>query len=132
MTQTSPPNAHDTAQRVLITGGAHGIGAAIAKRCREDGYEPVILDREGEDAIHCDLSDPESTAAALDHALAGGPILRLVNNVGAVFPNAISDQSLDQFDAAVSLNLRSALQCTQALLPGMREIGRASCRERVF
>lgn len=112
-----------TRERVLVTGGAHGIGAAIAERCRQDGYEPVILDREGEGAIHGDLSDPDSTAQALERALADGPITRLVNNVGAVFPNAVTDQTLDQFDAAVALNLRSALQCIQALLPGMREAG---------
>lgn len=110
-------------ERVLVTGGAHGIGGAIAERCRQDGYEPVILDREGADTIHGDLSDPDSTAQALERALADGPITRLVNNVGAVFPNAVTDQTLDQFDAAVALNLRSALQCIQALLPGMREAG---------
>jgi len=106
-----------------VTGGSHGIGAAIVARCRQDGYEPVILDREGQDAIHCNLSDPDSTAEALDRALADGPITRLVNNVGAVFPHSVQDQSLDEFDAAVALNLRSALQCAQALLPGMREAG---------
>lgn len=107
-------------ERVLITGGANGIGAAIAHRCEEDGYEVVILDREGDNAIHCDLSDPISTAAALEKVLKDGPITRLVNNVGAVFPELLEDQSLESFDAAVSLNLRSALQCTQALVPGMK------------
>ncbi|WP_270260412.1 SDR family NAD(P)-dependent oxidoreductase [Kocuria marina] len=117
------PTSTSHAQRVLITGGSHGIGAAIVARCREDGYEPVILDREGDQAIHCDLADPDSTAAALDRAIASGPITRLVNNVGAVFPHSVEDQTLQEFDAAVALNLRSALQCTQALLPGMRNAG---------
>lgn len=112
-----------TPERVLITGGANGIGAAIAKKCREAGYETVILDRAGDDAIHCDLSDPESTRAALEQALAGGPITRLVNNVGAVFANALSDQTVEEFDNAVALNLRSAFLCAQALVPGMREAG---------
>lgn len=113
----------EPAGRVLITGGASGIGAAIARRCREDGYVPVILDRVGADSIICDLSDPFSTAAGLRDALAGGPITRLVNNVGAVFPNLVSDQTLEEFDSAIALNLRSALQCAQAVLPGMREAG---------
>ena len=112
-----------TPERVLITGGANGIGAAIAKKCREAGYETVILDRAGDDAIHCDLSDPESTRAALEQALAGGPITRLVNNVGAVFANSLSDQTVEEFDNAVALNLRSAFLCAQALVPGMREAG---------
>ncbi|WP_026818993.1 SDR family NAD(P)-dependent oxidoreductase [Arthrobacter castelli] len=110
-----------TAERVLVTGGSHGIGAAITHRCRQDGYEPVILDQEGGDAIHCDLSDPSSTAEALEQALADGPITRLVNNVGAVFPRSVQEQTLGEFDAAVALNLRSALQCVQALLPSMQE-----------
>lgn len=110
-----------TVERVLVTGGSHGIGAAIANRCRQDGYEPVILDQTGEEAIHCDLSDPSSTAGALEQALANGPITRLVNNVGAVFPHSVQEQTLAEFDAAVALNLRSALQCTQALLPGMQQ-----------
>lgn len=110
-------------RRVLITGGANGIGAAIAQRCREDGYQPIVLDREGADAIHCDLSDPQSTMSALVVALQDGPITRLVNNVGAVFPNLLEDQRLHEFDAAVALNLRSAFLCAQALLPGMREAG---------
>lgn len=117
------PSLSALPKRALITGGANGIGAAIAQRCRADGYETLILDRTGPDAIHCDLSDPDSTKEALDQALASGPITRLVNNVGAVFPNSVSDQSVDEFDAAIALNLRSAFVCTQALLPGMREAG---------
>ena len=38
-------------ERVLITGGASGIGAAIARRCHEDGLEPVIIDRIGNGLI---------------------------------------------------------------------------------
>lgn len=112
-----------TAERVLVTGGAHGIGAAIARRCAEDGYRPVVLDRKGPDAIHCDLADPESTRRALERALADGPITRLVNNVGAVFPHTLEEQTLEEFNAAVALNLRCAFQCAQALLPGMKAAG---------
>lgn len=108
--------------RVLITGGASGIGAACAARCRADGYEPVIIDRAAGD-IQADLSDPIDTAAALEAALADGPITRLINNVGIVLPAAVEDQSLAELDLAVSLNLRCALQCMQALLPGMRAAG---------
>lgn len=120
------PTPSEAGGRVLITGGAHGIGAAIAERCRQDGYTPVVLDRDAAEHAEshtCDLADTDSTAAALERVLAGGPVTRLVNNVGAVFPNAVTDQTLAEFDAAVALNLRSALQCIQAVLPGMREAG---------
>lgn len=109
-------------ERVLITGGAAGIGAATAERCRAEGYEPVIIDRAG-DGIRADLSDPADTARALEEALAGGPITRLVNNVGVVCPASAETQTLAEFDLAVSLNLRCAFQCMQALLPGMKAAG---------
>ena len=109
-------------ERVLITGGAAGIGAACAERCRSDGYEPVVIDRVG-DGIRADLSDPAETADALERALEGGPITRLVNNVGMVAPASVGDQTLEEFDKVVALNLRCAMQCTQALIPGMRAAG---------
>jgi len=109
-------------ERVLVTGGAAGIGLAVAERCRADGYEPIVIDRDG-DGIRADLSDPAATVDALARALDSGPITRLVNNVGVVRPGPIEAQTLDDLEAAVSLNLRSALQCVQALLPGMKRAG---------
>lgn len=108
--------------RVLITGGAAGIGAATAERCRQDGYEPIVIDREG-DGIRADLSDPEATAEALREALSGGSITRLVNNVGMVCPAAADEQTLAELDRVMALNVRCAMQCMQALLPGMKEAG---------
>lgn len=112
--------------RVLVTGGAQGIGAAIADRCADDGYDVVILDRLSNPTHHtilADLSDTEATARALQEALEAGPITRLVNNVGAVFPASADEQTLEQFDLALSLNARTAMQCAQALKPGMQEAG---------
>lgn len=111
-----------TRERVLVTGGAAGIGAATAARCREDGYEVVVIDRVG-DGIIADLADPAATAAALEAALEDGPITRLVNNVGTVRPAPVERQTLEDLDAVVSLNLRCSLQCLQALLPGMKAAG---------
>lgn len=109
-------------ERVLITGGASGIGRATAERCREDGYDPIVLDRVG-DGIRADLSSPDETARALEDALREGPITRLVNNVGVVRPGPVEEQSASDLDLVVSLNLRCALQCLQALLPGMKAAG---------
>lgn len=109
-------------ERVLITGGGAGIGAAIARRCRQEGYEVVILDREHAD-YSVDLSSSEQTAQALEWALAQGPITRLVNNVGMVAPAALESQSLAEFDQVMALNTRCALQCMQAVIPGMKQQG---------
>jgi NAD(P)-dependent dehydrogenase (short-subunit alcohol dehydrogenase family) len=115
-----------TAERILITGGASGIGLAIAEKAASNGWYVVVLDRQpgpvGK-AMIADLSDTADTARALDEALADGPITRLVNNVGAVFPAPLREQSLDDVDRAFALNLRCAVQCTQALLPGMSDAG---------
>ena len=106
--------------RVLITGGASGIGRATAERCKADGYDVIVIDREP-GGIQADLSQPAATAAALTEALRGGPITRLVNNVGIVRPGPVEAQTIEDLDLTVSLNLRCAIQCLQALLPGMKE-----------
>lgn len=111
-----------TRERVLITGGASGIGRAIANQCQSVGYEPVVIDRAGGD-IEADLSSVEETTAALEQALTGGPIHRLVNNVGIVLPASLEDASVDQLHLAFELNVRCAVQCAQALVPGMKERG---------
>jgi 3-oxoacyl-[acyl-carrier protein] reductase len=110
--------------RLLVTGGARGIGRAIAELGVARGWDVVVIDRDPAPvgrALAADLSDPAATEAALTDALADGPVTRVVNNVGAVFPASLEDQTLAQVDAAFSLNLRCAIQCTQALLPGMKE-----------
>lgn len=109
-------------ERVLITGGAAGIGAACARRCLDEGYEVVVIDRVG-DGLIADLSDPVQTAQALQKALEGGPITRLVNNVGVVVPADAEHQTLEELERAWALNVRCAQQCMQALLPGMKAAG---------
>ncbi len=120
------------ADYAIITGGSQGIGLAICRRLKRVGLVPVIFDRvapedSGLGEFHAvDLSDIGETRAALDWALALGPVSRLVNNVGVVMPALLEDTSLEDFDTLMALNVRCAIQCTQAVAPGMRErqIGR--------
>jgi 3-oxoacyl-[acyl-carrier protein] reductase len=112
--------------RLLITGGASGIGRAIAARGIERGWDVAVIDRVEGDlgrTVTADLSDADSTAAALDAVLADGPVTRLVNNVGAVFPAPLAEQTLQDLSSSFALNLRAAVQCTQAVLPGMKKAG---------
>ena len=109
--------------RVLITGGSSGIGAAIAQRSLSEGHEVEIIDLVGPAAVHADLSSMEETASALDQVLSRGPITRLINNVGYIRPAPISEVSFEDWDRTVQINLRSAVQCIQAVLPGMRDEG---------
>lgn len=113
-------------ERLLVTGGASGIGRAIALHGLKQGWDVVVVDRQQTDigrSVLADLSDINSTAEALEAALAEGPITRLVNNVGAVFPAPLRDQTLSQLDQSHALNLRCAVQCTQSVLEGMTEAG---------
>ncbi|HET6393122.1 MAG TPA: SDR family oxidoreductase [Blastococcus sp.] len=113
-------------ERLLVTGGASGIGRAIAEEGLAHGWDVVVLDRVPAPVgrgVLADLADTGATAAALAEVLSSGPVTRLVNNVGAVFPGALHEQTLADLDGAYGLNLRCAVQCTQAVLPGMTEAG---------
>ena len=113
-------------ERLLVTGGASGIGRAIAEEGVARGWAVIVVDRDPAPvgkSVLADLADTASTAAALEEVLSSGPVTRLVNNVGAVFPGPLQDQTLSTMDAAYALNLRCAVQCAQAVLPGMTEAG---------
>ncbi|MDV7217479.1 SDR family oxidoreductase [Streptomyces prunicolor] len=113
-------------ERLLVTGGASGIGRAIVEEGLSLGWDVAVIDRDRAPAgqsVTADLSDPDATADALAEVLATGPVTRLVNNVGAVFPQRLEETTLAEVDAAHALNLRCAVQCTQAVLPGMKAAG---------
>ena len=113
-------------ERLLVTGGASGIGRAITEHGLAQGWDVIVIDRQEAElgrSIIADLSDVRSTAEALEEALSDGPITRLVNNVGAVFPAPLRDQTLTQLDQSHALNLRCAVQCTQGVLQGMTDAG---------
>jgi NAD(P)-dependent dehydrogenase (short-subunit alcohol dehydrogenase family) len=115
---------------ILITGGAGGIGRAIARRAAEAGWRPVTLDLNppadslpNETYIACDFADAAGARAALAEAVARHAPTRLVNNVGIVRPAPLEDTSIEDLAAVMDVNLRSALLAAQALLPTMRDRG---------
>jgi NAD(P)-dependent dehydrogenase (short-subunit alcohol dehydrogenase family) len=111
-------------RRVLITGASKGIGRAVADRVAHAGNIPVGLARTrpaifpGE--FHeVDLADRAATAKALDAVLWDGPIDAVVNNVGFVRMGRIGSIDLDHLFDTYDLNVRVAIQVTQAALPEM-------------
>ncbi len=111
----------------LVTGAAEGIGRAVANRLAADGLHVVTLDQkrptalaDGEVFIEVDLADAQASAQALAQVTERHAVSVLVNNVGTVQPAALEEVSLDDIDAAVSLNLRCTIQCAQAVVPGMK------------
>ncbi|WP_151633316.1 SDR family oxidoreductase [Noviherbaspirillum aerium] len=114
----------------LVTGAGAGIGRAIATRLAEDGFGVLTVDRQapqrltdGEIFVRADLADRADTARALEELVGGRSVAVLVNNVGTVRPAAIEDTTYADLEAVVALNLGCTLQCTQAVLPGMKQEG---------
>jgi 3-oxoacyl-[acyl-carrier protein] reductase len=122
----------------LVTGGSRGIGAAIAVALAEAGSAVAVNYRERAGdaeavvakikslggraiAIAADVSQAASVANMVDQATAAlGRIDILVNNAGIAIVRGIDDLSESDFDRTITVNLKSAFLCTQAVLPAMR------------
>ena len=115
------------AERVLVTGGSRNIGRGICERLVADGYQVVqfdIIEPENPEAgrfVEVDLGDEAATADALAALTAEGPVTRLVNNVGIFHAASLEEIDLADFDRVIRINTRVAVQCSQALVAGMRE-----------
>jgi 3-oxoacyl-[acyl-carrier protein] reductase len=113
----------------LVTGGSRGIGAAIAERLTSDGMGVIVVDRAEPEHDHLvefvrlDLSDAAATAAELGRLCRGRTITRLVNNAGIVAPAAIEEVDVDSVERVMAVNIKAAIVCVQALLPGMKQAG---------
>ncbi|MCL4768474.1 MAG: SDR family oxidoreductase [Hyphomicrobiaceae bacterium] len=109
----------------LVTGVSRGIGMAIAQDLARRGHRVVGMARTPPAAfegifVPVDLADPAATAAALEEVTGRHRVLRLVNNAGMVRVAGVEAVSLDDFDALMGVNVRSVMQCIQAVLPAMR------------
>lgn len=117
-----------SSRRVLITGASKGIGRAVADRLAAAGHHPVGFARNASPdfpgtLIEVDLSDRAATDAALAAVLRDGPIDAVVNNVGLARFARIGSIDLDDLFETYDMNVRTAVQIVQAVLPGMREAG---------
>ncbi|BBK40932.1 oxidoreductase [Allostella vacuolata] len=115
-------------ESAIVTGASQGIGRAIAARLAGAGYQVINLDRVPPAeplGIHVpvDLACRRSTAEALAAVVARHPVTRLVNNVGIVRPAPVEEQTPDDLAAVMDLNVRTAIQCAEAVLPAMRAEG---------
>ncbi|MDT7643597.1 MAG: hypothetical protein QOC75_597, partial [Pseudonocardiales bacterium] len=113
-------------RRVLITGASKGIGHSVAERLAAAGHRPVGLARAAPATFpgefHAvDLGDRTATGSAVREVLRGGAVDAVVNNVGLVRPAMIGSVDLDDLADVYDLNVRVAVQVTQAVLPAMIE-----------
>ncbi len=113
-----------TARRVLITGASKGIGRAVADRVAASGDIPIGLARTRPEDFpgefyEADLGDRAATDAVLKRVLRDGRVDAVVNNVGVARFGRIGSINLDDLFTTYDLNVRTAVQVVQAVLPGM-------------
>ena len=130
------------ASRCVVTGGASGIGLAIARRFLEEGAEVVIWDvrpaavdeavsslREVSESAHgvvVDIADSTSVSEAADETLEilDGGVTVLVNNAGVLDDyKPILETSEELWDRTLGVNLKGMFLTTKALLPSMLAAG---------
>jgi 3-oxoacyl-[acyl-carrier protein] reductase len=110
---------------IVITGASKGIGRSAADALVEQGWSVIGVSRRSPEFfpgvfIEADLADQKQTRALADDLGARGDVLGIVNNVGLAKHETIDAVDPGAFAAVMDLNVRPALQLTQALLPGMR------------
>ena len=130
-------NRYDMGGRVaVVTGGAQGIGLAVAKRLAADGAVPVIWDIDGDLAAR-EATALGGTAQALDVSdltaveVAArathdnhGRIDALVTSAGIAGPNApLHTYPPEEWRRIMAINVDGVFHCCRAVLPLMREAG---------
>jgi 2-hydroxycyclohexanecarboxyl-CoA dehydrogenase len=111
----------------LVTGGASGIGRAIAERLRADGNHVATIDLTESDtefAYLADVTDRAAVGDALEAVRSAlGPITILVNAAGMTGFRRFLNISFEEWSKVIDVNLSGVLHCTQAVLPDMLEAG---------
>lgn len=102
--------------KVLITGGATGIGKACALLFKEKGYDVFITynntvpDFDGVTCIKCDLSNTDEIKSLFE---AVGSVDVLVNNAGISLVKMINDTSEEEYDYISAVNEKSYFFCSK-------------------
>jgi NAD(P)-dependent dehydrogenase (short-subunit alcohol dehydrogenase family) len=127
-------------QRVVVTGGGSGIGAAVVEGFAGQGAHVAVLDILVEEAERlcdrlvqggavvrfyaCDLTDLAAVKATLERVAAElGPVEILINNAANDDRHRLEDITPEYWDDRVNVNLRHMLFCAQAVAPAMKAAG---------
>jgi NAD(P)-dependent dehydrogenase (short-subunit alcohol dehydrogenase family) len=112
----------------VVTGGAQGIGAAIARGLEAEGAEVVVADLEPpEGGIQADVSSEEDVERMVSEALErNGRIDILVNNAGlyaSLEMRAFTEIPVEEWNRVMEVNVASMFLTCRAVVPVMREQG---------
>jgi NAD(P)-dependent dehydrogenase (short-subunit alcohol dehydrogenase family) len=126
-------------RRAVITGGASGIGLAIAHAFAREGSPVHIVDvnqagaQAAVEAIRAaggaaeahvgDVSDAASVQTTFDGIFARGTVRILVNNAGVAHVGTVASTSEEDFDRLMRINVRSVYLCTRAVVERMKAQG---------
>jgi NAD(P)-dependent dehydrogenase (short-subunit alcohol dehydrogenase family) len=117
----------------LITGGSSGIGLAIGRMLREEGYELTLASRRpervqaaaeelGAIAVAADVGNAEDCERVVaEHRERFGRLDVLVNSAGIGIAGVVEDLPAKHFDLQVGVNLRGLFLVTQAAIPLLRK-----------
>lgn len=124
-------------RNIMVTGGAGGIGRAIAKAFTEQGDQVIIADRDGEaassvaeevgaTALTLDITDAASAPAVLDDAArACGGLDVLVNNAGLLSVHgSLIELGVADYEAILRVNVLGTYLVTQTVVRQMIAKGR--------
>jgi NAD(P)-dependent dehydrogenase (short-subunit alcohol dehydrogenase family) len=119
----------------LVTGGSAGIGFALARMLRDEGYELTLAARRpeplaeaalelGAESVAANLADPDECVRVVAvHAERFGGMDVLVNSAGIGISGSFGEQATKAIDLQVGVNLRAALVVTRESLPHLRATG---------
>jgi len=117
----------------LITGGSSGIGLAIGRMLRDEGFELTLASRTAEKveaaaaelgatAIAADVSKPEDCERVVrEHVERAGGLDLLVNSAGVGIAGRVEDAQLKHIDRQLNINLRGLVLVSQAAIPHLRK-----------
>ena len=131
-------NENDTYQHAVVTGGASGIGEAIAQHLAAAGMRVTLMGRNPERLLatakrlkaasqQVDITNADDVQRGFTAAVAAnGPVNILVNNAGAAESCTFSKMDNELWDRMLAVNLTGGYNCTKAAIGGM--LGRGSGR----
>ena len=134
MSTATPFRGRFDGRTAIVTGGAAGIGLAVATRLRFEGARVSLWDvneaalvearrRSGaEDAQALDVSDAGQVAGAMERSAAalGGRLDVLVASAGITGPNAaLRDYPVEAWQRVIDVNLNGVFLCDRAAVPWM-------------